>query len=84
MDYGLLDADGALLGNPVHYRDARHETAVPAVHAAVPGRRALPGSTALQHLPINTVFQLAARRGTAQLAAARQLLLVPGPARATG
>ena len=35
MDYGLLDADGALLGNPLHYRDEQHATAVPAVHAAV-------------------------------------------------
>src|SRR3954469_21837813 len=32
---GLPGADGARLANPVHYRDARHETAVRAVHAAV-------------------------------------------------
>jgi rhamnulokinase len=76
VDYGLLDADGALLGNPVHYRDARHETAVAAVHAAVPAGE-LYRRNGLQHLPFNTVFQLAAARGTAQLAAARQLLLVP-------
>ncbi len=76
VDVGLLDADGALLGNPVHYRDARHETAVPAVHAVVP-----PGElyrvNGLQHLPFTTVFQLAAMRGTARSAAARQALLVP-------
>jgi sugar (pentulose or hexulose) kinase len=76
VDYGLLDGDGALLGNPVHYRDARHATAVPAVHAAVPPEQ-LYRVTGLQHLPFNTVFQLAAARDTAQLAAARTLLLVP-------
>ena len=76
VDYGLLDADGDLLGNPVHYRDARHETAVPSVHAAVPPT-ALYRVTGLQHLPFNTIFQLAAARDTAQLAAARTLLLVP-------
>jgi rhamnulokinase len=76
VDYGLLDADGALLGNPVHYRDARHETAVPAVHAAVPPEE-LYRVTGLQHLPFNTVFQLAAARDTVQLAAARTMLLVP-------
>jgi rhamnulokinase len=76
VDFGLLDADGALLGNPVHYRDARHATAVPDVHAVVPADE-LYRVTGLQHLPFNTVFQLAARRGTAQLEAARQLLLVP-------
>jgi rhamnulokinase len=76
VDYGLLDADGALLGNPVHYRDARHETAVAAVHAAVPPDE-LYRVNGLQHLPFNTVFQLAAARGTAQLAAARRLLLIP-------
>jgi rhamnulokinase len=76
VDVGLLDADGALLGNPVHYRDGRHETAVPAVHAAVPPEE-LYRVTGLQHLPFNTIFQLAAARGTARLAAARTLLLIP-------
>ncbi len=76
VDVGLLDADGALLGNPVHYRDARHATAVPAVHAAVPPDE-LYRLNGLQHLPFTTVHQLAARRGTAQLAAARTMLLVP-------
>jgi rhamnulokinase len=76
VDVGLLDADGALLGNPVHYRDARHSTAVSAVHAVVPPEE-LYRVSGLQHLPFNTVFQLAAARGTAQLAAARTALLVP-------
>jgi rhamnulokinase len=76
VDYGLLDSDGALLGNPVHYRDARHATAVPDVHAVVPPEE-LYAVTGLQHLPFNTVFQLAATRGSARLAAAERLLLVP-------
>ena len=76
VDFGLLDADGALLGNPLHYRDARHETAVPAVHAAV-GPEELYRVTGLQHLPFNSVFQLAAARGTAQFAVAERVLLIP-------
>ncbi len=76
VDYGLLDADGALLGNPVHYRDTRHASAVAAVHAVVPPAE-LYRVSGLQHLPFNTVFQLAARRGTVQLTAARRLLLIP-------
>ncbi|WP_116453549.1 rhamnulokinase [Blastococcus litoris] len=76
VDVGLLDDDGALLGNPVHYRDARHATAVPEVHAVVPADE-LYRTTGLQHLPFTTVFQLAAARRTAGFAAARTLLLVP-------
>ena len=76
VDHGLLDADGALLGDPVHYRDARHQTAVAAVHAVVPPEE-LYRVGGLQHLPFNTVFQLAAARGTARFAAARTALLVP-------
>ncbi len=76
VDVGLLDDDGALLGNPVHYRDARHAAGVPAVHAVVPPEQ-LYRVNGLQHLPFNTIFQLAAARGTAQFAAARTVLLVP-------
>jgi rhamnulokinase len=76
VDYGLLDADGDLLGNPLHYRDTAHETAVDAVHA-VASADELYRVGGLQHLPFNTVFQLAARRGSAQLEAARRLLLIP-------
>ncbi|WP_447004088.1 rhamnulokinase [Saccharothrix isguenensis] len=76
VDYGLLDATGALLGNPVHYRDARTDGVPDAVHARVPAAD-LYGVTGLQVLPFNTVYQLAASRGTPQLDAARQLLLIP-------
>jgi rhamnulokinase len=76
VDVGFLDDDGALLGNPVHYRDERHATAVPDVHSVV-GPEELYRVTGLQHLPFTTVFQLAAARGTVQFAAARTALLVP-------
>jgi rhamnulokinase len=72
IDYGLLDAAGALIGNPVHYRDARTEGVVVPVPAAE-----LYATTGIQHLPFNTVYQLAAAAGTPALAAARTLLLIP-------
>ncbi|MFF2850858.1 rhamnulokinase family protein [Streptomyces sp. NPDC058001] len=76
VDYGLLDADGALLGNPVHYRDARTEGVAEQVWATVPAAE-LYAATGIQYVPFNTVYQLAAARGTRQLAAAESLLLIP-------
>ncbi|MFH9736500.1 rhamnulokinase family protein [Streptomyces roseolus] len=76
VDYGLLDADGALLGHPFHYRDARTDGVATRVWAKA-GPEELYGITGLQHLPFNTVFQLAACEGTTQRDAARTLLLVP-------
>jgi rhamnulokinase len=76
VDYGLLDADGALLGQPYHYRDSRTDGAAARVWARV-GPEELYRTTGLQHLPFNTVFQLASAAGSAQLGAARTLLLVP-------
>ena len=76
VDYGLLDADGALLGNPVHYRDVRTEGVAQKVWASVPVAE-LYAATGLQYAPFNTLYQLAAARGTRQLAAAQRLLLIP-------
>src|SRR5215469_10137487 len=76
VDYGLLDADGALLGNPVHYRDTRTEGVAAQVLARVPAAE-LYAITGIQQLPLNTIFQLAAAAGTPQLAAARTLLMIP-------
>lgn len=76
VDYGLLDADGALLGNPVHYRDARTEGVAEKVWATVPAAE-LYASTGLQYAPFNTLYQLTAARDSAQLAQAARLLLIP-------
>jgi rhamnulokinase len=75
VDYGLLDADGALLGNPHHYRDPRTSTEViQAVWERV-GAAELYRISGLQHLPFNTVFQLAAERDLQS--SAETMLLIP-------
>ncbi|MEU4219348.1 rhamnulokinase family protein [Actinoplanes sp. NPDC026623] len=76
VDYGLLDATGALLGNPVHYRDARTD-GVPERVAALIGEDKLYALTGLQKQPFNTIYQLVAAADTPQLEAARRLLLIP-------
>ncbi|MFF2380518.1 rhamnulokinase family protein [Streptomyces sp. NPDC058108] len=76
VDYGLLDADGALLGNPVHYRDARTEGVAEQVWSTVPAAE-LYAATGLQYAPFNTLYQLMAARSTAQFAHAERLLLIP-------
>ncbi|MEW2301524.1 rhamnulokinase family protein [Streptomyces sp. NPDC006655] len=76
VDYGLLDADGALLGNPVHYRDARTEGVAEKVWATLPAAE-LYGRTGLQYAPFNTLYQLVAARSTAQFKQAGRLLLIP-------
>ena len=75
-DYGLLDADGRLLGNPYAYRDRRTGRGVDAVHAVVSPER-LYSRTGLQFLPFNTIYQLAAAHGTPELDASETILLIP-------
>ncbi|MGD1218879.1 rhamnulokinase family protein [Streptomyces krungchingensis] len=76
VDYGLLDADGALLGNPVHYRDSRTEGVAEKVWATVSAAE-LYAATGLQYAPFNTLYQVTAARSCAQFARAERLLLVP-------
>jgi rhamnulokinase len=76
VDYGLLDEDGALLGNPVHYRDTRTEGAADQVAAVLPPEE-LYAATGIQYLPFNTVYQLVAARLSPQLSAAKRLLMIP-------
>jgi rhamnulokinase len=76
VDYGLLDASGALLGNPVHYRDARTAGVMERVLART-GAAELYALTGVHQIPINTIYQLAAAAGTPQLSAAATLLLIP-------
>ena len=78
VDFGLLDQNGRLLQNPVHYRDDRRARAVGGVLAEVPARD-LYERTGIQLIPINTVFELGAMAAErdAALEAAETLLLIP-------
>ncbi|MBE1488199.1 rhamnulokinase [Plantactinospora soyae] len=76
VDYGLLDSTGALVGNPVHYRDGRTDGIPDRVVGAL-GADYLYDTTGLQLLPFNTLFQLSAELGTPALDRAETMLLVP-------
>lgn len=59
VDCGFLDHDGKLLAPPVAYRDLSHVRQ----HDRMAEHRArLYALTGIQHMPFNTVYQLAARR----------------------
>jgi rhamnulokinase len=76
IDYGLLDEDGTLLGNPVHYRDARTDGIAEKV-AQVIAPADLYAITGVQVLPFNTVFQLVAARDDWSMRHAAQALMIP-------
>ncbi|MFB9840377.1 rhamnulokinase [Actinoallomurus acaciae] len=73
VDYGLLDSAGALIGNPVHYRDGRADGVMDDVVAKV-GAQTLYDVGGLQFLPFNTVYQLLSAPVPES---ARTLLMVP-------
>jgi rhamnulokinase len=78
VDFGLLDERDALLGNPVHYRDARNDGMMARVFETVP-REEVFDATGLQFLPFNTLYQLMALKmqNSQQLQNAQTLLMMP-------
>jgi rhamnulokinase len=75
VDYGLLDADGRLLAEPVSYRDDRTAAVVDDVHARV-SRQEHYEITGVQFLPFNTIYQLAAERQGPQWERAAHVVLL--------
>jgi rhamnulokinase len=57
VDFGLLDRQGHLMGNPVHYRDARTEGMQEKAFGRVP-RPEIFRATGIQFMPINSLYQL--------------------------
>ncbi len=57
VDFGLLDRDARLIGNPVHYRDSRTDGMPEALFKIVP-RKTVFQRTGIQIMQINTLYQL--------------------------
>jgi rhamnulokinase len=78
VDFSFLGPDGALLGNPVCYRDPRTAGMLAAAEAIVP-RAEIFAATGLQFMEINSLYQLLAmaRGSSSVLAAADRLLMIP-------
>lgn len=78
VDYGLLDANGSLLGLPWMYRDGRTDGMMEAVEKMMP-RDVLYQRTGIQRMFFNTLYQLCAeaRQRPQAMAATAQLAFVP-------
>ncbi|HAL74667.1 MAG TPA: rhamnulokinase [Clostridiales bacterium] len=78
VDFGLIDSEGRLLENPVHYRDARTYGVMDQVFSIVP-KEEVYRRNGIQFMHFNTLFQLYALQTKRPdlLARADRLLLMP-------
>lgn len=78
VDFGLIDAKGHLLGNPVHYRDGRTVGMMEKTFETIPAEE-LYNRTGTQFARYNTIFQLhyLRREEPELLERADKLLLMP-------
>lgn len=61
VDFGLLDANGELLGNPYNYRDPQTNGMMEQVWQVIP-RSEIFRHTGIQFMPLNTLYQLYAMK----------------------
>ena len=78
VDFGLLDKNGELIGNPYHYRDSRTNGMVERAFELVP-RAEVFGQTGIQFMQLNSLFQLLAMvdQQSPALEIADRLLFMP-------
>lgn len=57
VDFGLLDRQGKLISNPVHYRDGRTDNMLAKAFAKVP-QADIFAQTGIQFMSINTLYQM--------------------------
>src|SRR6185369_4112263 len=76
VDYGLIDAQGALVEWPVCYRDERTEGVMDQVFERV-SREEIFNRSGIQFMAFNTLFQLFAHQREGLSARAQKLLLMP-------
>src|SRR5690349_7922737 len=78
VDFGLLGADGALIDNPRHYRDARNNGMLERTFAVAP-REEIFAQTGIQFMQLNSLYQLHAMKlaNSPALDTASTLLFMP-------
>lgn len=73
VDYGLLDTDGKLLGNPYHYRDNRTE----GILFSDNDKKTIFETTGIQFMFFNTLFQRIADKNDTISSIAKTALFMP-------
>lgn len=76
VDFGLLDRNGNLIGNPVCYRDQRTEGMMDVVFERV-AKADVFAQTGIQFMAINTLYQMMSLVGSPHLQIAERFLTVP-------
>lgn len=78
VDFGLIDKDGNLLANPIHYRDSYTNDILNDVYQQM-DKETLYAKTGIQIIHFNSLFQLMAyaKKKPETLARADKMLLVP-------